>query len=625
MKRVISTLTMAFLCLYVSAQVGSLDLSFNASGTKGFRIDNPTGFPDKYDIASAMAFTSDGKIIVGARVSNDNNFLLLRYTATGILDNTFGNGGIVWVDTVSAQAYGMAQQSDGKIVLAGWVTPANRDFCVMRFNSDGSPDLGFGTNGKVITPIGTENDEARKVAIQSDGKIVVTGYTTNAAHNTDFAVVRYTSSGSLDGSFGSGGIVKTDINNFDLAEGIAIDKTTGAITIAGTSNEDAQDPNYSNTGSGDFTVVRYTAGGLLDATFGVGGKATFDIGTNTYDEAHSLAVQPDGKLVVAGITKRGSANSGNSDVAVVRLTTAGALDGSFGTGGKAIANYVGFNSDDDCRSVALQSDGKIVVGGSVDAFTDPKPYGFMLMRFTAAGILDVTFDGDGKAAADLAPTDNDNAYVVALNGNRIYLAGSSGDPKDLAIAAFQNDGTALPLVLTQFYGQKQANKVVLQWTTSMEENVAQFVIERSSDGKTYKTIGTVAATGNSSLTKNYSFADQSTFTGTNYYRLQVQDVSGSVTYSKVLIINFSNELTTGLQIFPNPVKNVLQVQIPGGFTGNTSLQVFDLSGHLVKVNRIHSDGNALNTTMDITTLPVGVYTLKATDGNTSMNTRFVKQ
>lgn len=613
---------MILLCLYVSAQVGSLDLTFNASGTQGYRIDNPTGFPDKYDIASAMTFTSDGKILVAGRVENDNNFLLLRYTTDGQLDNTFGTGGIVWVSSVDARAYGMAQQSDGKLVLAGWITPASRDFCIMRFNSDGSFDTGFGSGGIVTTPIGAENDEARNVAIQSDGKIVVTGYSTNAAHNTDFVVVRYTASGSLDGSFGTGGIVTTDINNFDMAEGIAINSATGAITVAGTSNGDSQDPNYSTSGSGDFTVVRYTSGGALDGTFGVGGIATFDIGSATYDEAHSLAVQSDNKLIVAGITKRG----GNGDVAVVRLTTAGALDGTFGTGGKAIENYVGFNSDDDCHSVALQSDGKIVVGGSVDAFSSPKPFGFMLMRFTAAGALDPTFDSDGKAAYDIALTDNDFGYVVALNGNRIYLAGTSGDPRDLALAAIQNDGVSLPIVLTQFYGQKQTNKVVLQWTTSMEENVAQFVIERSSDGKNFKAIGTVPATGNSTITKSYTYADQSPFTNANdYYRLLVQDVSGSVTYSKVLIINFSTELTTSLQIFPNPVKNVLQVQLPGGFNGITSLQVFDLNGHLVKLNRIHSDGNALNTTIDITTLPVGVFMLKATDGNQSVSTRFIKQ
>jgi uncharacterized delta-60 repeat protein len=616
MKKVISTFTMALLCLFVSAQVGSLDNAFNGSG---FRIDNPTGLPDEYDIATAMAFTADGKILVAGRIENNNYFLLTRYTAAGTPDNSFGSNGVVWVSAVSGRGYGMAVQPDGKIVLAGWINPSARDFCVMRFNSNGSVDNGFGTAGMVTTPIGTGTDEARNVAIQSDGKIVVTGFSFNASGNPDFAVVRYTALGALDGTFGTGGKVTTNINDFDVAESIAINSSTGAITIAGTSNSDYTNPDH--TGSGDFTVVRYTAAGTPDVSFGVGGIATFDIGTNTYDEAHSMAVQPDGKLVVAGITKRG----GNSDVALVRLTTAGALDVTFDVDGKSIQNYVGFNSDDDCHSVALQSDGKIVIGGSVDAFTGPKPYGLMLMRFTPTGGLDNTFDGDGKAAYDVAPTDNDNGLIVALKSDRIYLAGNSGDPRDFVIAAIKNDGTALPIVLAQFFAQKQTSKVALQWTTSSEENVAQFVIERSSDGKTYKTIGTVAATGNSSTPKNYSFADQNPVTANNYYRLQVQDLDGRITYSKIVIVNFSTNAGTNLQIFPNPVKNELQVQIPGGFTGNTSLQVYDISGHLVKTNRIHSDGNALNTTFDVSSLPVGVYTLKATDGNTSVITRFVKK
>ncbi|OQP54580.1 hypothetical protein A4H97_21665 [Niastella yeongjuensis] len=627
---------MALLCLYGSAQVGSLDPSFNALGTNdngpGFRIDNPSGLPDVYDFGTAMAFTSGGKILVGGYTANDDYFLLVRYTTAGTLDNSFGTGGIVRARSEdgprgnSARGYGMVLQPDGKIVIAGWNWPGDKDFCVMRFNEDGSFDTDFGTGGKVTTNLGPGNDEARNVAIQNDGKIVVTGFSFNAAGNTDFAVVRYTPDGDLDGSFGSGGIVKTNINSYDIAQGIAIDKTTGTITIAGTSNSSFEN---THTGNGDFTLVRYTSGGALDGNFGTGGIATFDIGTGTFDEARSMAVQPDGQLIVGGITKPGGARGNNSDVVVLRVTTDGSLDGNFGTGGKAIANYTGLNSDDDCNSVALQNDGKIVIAGCVDIFPTSnldKKLGTMLMRFTPAGVLDVNFDGDGKAAANLALTDDDKGLVVAVKSDRIYLAGTSGGPPDLLVAAFKNDNVALPIVLTQFYAQQQTSNVVLQWTTSSEENVAQFVVERSSDGKTFKTIGTVAATGNSTISKSYSFTDQSPLTTSdNYYRLQVRDLNGSFTYSKILIIKFSTAISTNLQVFPNPVTSVLQVQIPGGFTGNTSLQVYDLSGHLVKVNKLTSNGIALNTTIDITRLPAGVYTLKATDGKTSAITRFVKK
>jgi uncharacterized delta-60 repeat protein len=629
MKKVTSTLTMALLCLYVNAQVGNLDPTFNASGTPGFRIDNASGTPDGYEFATAMAFTSDGKILVAGRAENDAYFLITRYTMDGAIDGTFGTGGVVKARSEannSARGYGMALQPDGKIVMAGWNWPGTIDFCVMRFNADGSFDNSFGTDGKVTTPIGSGNDEGTNVAIQSDGKIVVTGSSFNASGNTDYVVIRYTSAGAVDSTFGTNGIVTTDINSYDIPEGIAINSTTGAITIAGTSNSNYSLLGNHHTGNGDFTVVRYTSSGALDGSFGTGGIATFDISSGSADAAHSLAVQPDGKLIVAGTTVR---TVNNKDVVVVRLTTAGALDASFGTGGIAIENYDGVNSDDECRSVAVQSDGKIVIGGSVDAFpntTGSNPIGLMLMRFTTNGALDPSFNGDGKTAANIAWTDNDFGVAIALSGNRIYLAGSSGQPKDLAIAAFQNSvGGTLPLVLSQFYGQKQTSKVVLQWLTSSEENVKQFVIERSNDGKTYKGIGTVAAVGNSATTQRYSFTDQSPFmSANNYYRLLMQDVDGDFKYSKILIINFDGQLSTGIKVFPNPVKDLLQVQLPNGLNGTVGLQIIDMQGRVVKRNNLASDGNALNTTMDVSSLTSGVYILKAQAGNTTVISRFTK-
>ncbi len=629
MKKFTSTITMAFSCLFLNAQIGSLDPNFNATGTPGFRIDNPTGMPDQKDWVTAMAFQTDGKILVGGRTENGEYFLLVRYTATGLLDNSFGSGGVVKVRSETNNAalgYGMVLQPDGKIVMAGWNWPnANVDFCVMRFNSNGSFDNTFGTGGKVTTDLGPGNDEARSLALQSDGKIVVTGLSFNASGNADYAVVRYSAAGVLDNTFGTGGIAKTNINSYDIPESIAINSTTGAITIAGTSNADYDFYGTHHTGNGDFTVVRYTSAGLPDNTFGTGGIATFDITSGQKDDAHGLAVQPDGKLIVAGNTQRVT----NHDVAVIRLTTAGALDATFGTGGKLTANYVGSNSDDDCHSVALQSDGKFILGGSVDAFTNSnsKPYGLMLMRFTSAGVLDPSFHGDGKAAYDISVTDNDNGLVVALNGSTIYLAGNSGGPSDFAIAAIQNDAAApLPLVLSQFYAQKQTSKVILQWQTTSEEDVKHFVIERSSDGKAYKAIGQVAAAGNSTTKKDYLFADQSPFVpANNYYRLVMVDVDGNYKYSKILIVKFDGQVTTNMQLFPSYVKDVLQIQLPNGLNGNVNLMVIDMNGRIVKRTNLASDGSAVSTTMDVTNLVSGVYVLKAQAGNTSVISRFTKQ
>jgi hypothetical protein len=251
----------------------------------------------------------------------------------------------------------------------------------------------------------------------------------------------------------------------------------------------------------------------------------------------------------------------------------------------------------------------------------------MLMRFTNAGALDPSFDGDGKTAANIAFTDNDFGMAVALNANRIYLAGSSGQPKDLAIAAFQNVvGAPLPLVLSQFYSQKQTSKVVLQWQTASEEGVKQFVIQRSNDGKAFKAIGTVAAAGNSTITQKYSFADQSPFMSTNnYYRLLMQDADGNFKYSKTLIVKFDGQLSTEMKVYPSVVNDILQVQIPDGMNGNIGIQIIDMNGRVIKRSNLASDGHALNTTVDVSTLVKGVYVIKATTGNTSVTSRFTKQ
>jgi uncharacterized delta-60 repeat protein len=611
MKKFTSTLTMFLLCLYVSAQVGSLDATFNASGTPGFNIANTGSGSGISDQIQGIAVQSDGKIIV-AGYGQDQNFTVARYTTAGALDATFGTGGIVQYRAVSlnaAQAYGVAIQSDGKIVVVGWSWETNRDFCVMRLNNtDGSLDGTFGTSGVTYTSIGSGHAEAYGVAIQSDGKIILTGISSNGTDN-DFTVVRYTSTGSLDATFGTGGIVTTNVNGNDVPESVVINKSNGTIIVAGTSNASA---------SGDFTVVRYTSAGVADGTFGTSGIVTTDIGSGTNDAAHSVALQSDGNIVVAGSTPNGA----NKDVAVVRYTTTGALDGTFGTSGKVITNYGAVNTDDDARSVVLQTDGKIVVGGSTDGAGTT--FAFMLLRYSSAGTLDASFGTGGKAAADLAPAAADIGMAMTMNTGRIYLGGYSGSPKDFALAAFQTDGV-LPLVLTQFYAQKQTSKVLLQWSTSSEENLKQFLIERSSDGKTYNAIGEVTAAGNSTTTRNYFFADGSPFmSANNYYRLVMQDIDGTYKYSKVLIVKFTGQLTTNIQAFPNPAKDILQVQLPGGLVGKIGLQIIDFGGRVVKTNTLASDGNALTTSFDVSSLQSGIYILKAQAGSTVIVTRFAK-
>jgi uncharacterized delta-60 repeat protein len=257
--------------------------------------------------------------------------------------------------------HSVAIQADGKIVVAGTSAIGFAyDFAVVRYNSDGSLDTTFNGTGKVITDIGGTNDQGFSVAIQADGKIVVAGLSAINSLN-DFAIVRYNSDGSLDTSFNGTGKVTTPIGSGDdMAFSVAL-QDDGKIIAAG----------QSLTGSYyDFAVVRYNSDGSLDTSFNGTGKVTTAIGSAD-DHGNCVAIQGDGKIVVAGTSFIGSSN----DFAVVRYNSDGSLDAAFNGTGKVTTDITGL---DYASSVALQGDGKIVVAGGT---SDGSNYDFALVRY----------------------------------------------------------------------------------------------------------------------------------------------------------------------------------------------------------------------------------------------------
>lgn len=644
MKKVTSTFTLLLLCLYISAQVGTLDDGFN--NPAGYVINPINTTLDDY--GQAIATHSDGRVLV-ASYNTVESFSLVRYLSDGTPDLSFGNSGIAklrYATNDNASPFAIKVLSDNTILVAGtsWnQATGSYDMALLKLTENGNPITTFGPNGNgwVLTPVGTSTDVARSIAVQADGKIVLAGYGNMGANSNDFAVARYSSNGILEtgiGAFGGGtGVVTTHINADDRGFSVAI-QTDGKIVVGGTSN-------YFVTGS-NFAIVRYNTDGTLDAAsgnFGTGGIVDLDLangGAGSTDEGYSLALQTDGKIVVAGRSQAVSA--ANNDVATIRLTTTGALDVNFNPTGAIVGRPGGFtaagialvnnhtstNTNDAARSVALQSNGKIVVGGDSDGTTPS--YALLLVRYNSDGTLDNTFDGSSNGNGIIAyeiTSANELGNAISLYGNRIYITGSTGPgAKETVLAVVENDGSPLPLVLSQFYAQKQTNKVVLQWVTSSEEGVKQFIVERSSDGKTYKAIGTVAATGNSTLTQKYSFTDGSPFMGiNNFYRLLMQDADGNFKYSKMLIIKFDGQLTTEMKVNPSVLKDILQVQLPDGMKGNIGLQIIDMNGRVIRKSNLASDGSALNTTLDVSNLVKGVYVIKATGANnTTSISRFTK-
>ena len=226
-------------------------------------------------------------------------------TPPGSLDSTFGTGGIVTtpIGNNDAYAYALGIQTDGRIVAAGYYADGSYyDFAVVRYNTNGSLDTTFGTGGRVTTPIGSGYAGAYALGIQSDGRIVVAGYYADGS-NYDFALVRYNTDGSLDTTFGTGGIVTTPMGSgYDIAYALAI-QSDGSILAAGSSYNGS---NY------DFALVRYNTNGSLDTTFGTGGRVTTPIGSGNAI-ANALGIQSDGRILAAGSFYNGS----NDNFAVV--------------------------------------------------------------------------------------------------------------------------------------------------------------------------------------------------------------------------------------------------------------------------------------------------------------------
>lgn len=465
---------------------GTLDASFGAGGIV------ITNFGTATSAATALRIQPDGKIVVAGYTINPfasqagTQFAVARYNIDGSLDATFdGDGRVTTFVTFASidKAYALALQGD-KIVVAGESfnpNPGNYDFALVRYNADGSLDSSFGGDGKVMTPIGTHlpsgpaDDTARGVTILGD--TIIAAGSTRTGTNLSFAVVRYTSTGALDGSFDSDGIVTTAITTSSFATAVAIQSAEGfqpaKIVVAGIASNDLALVRYNLNGSPDtsfdgdgvvttpvsdvdsnsaaltvqnggkgvkitvsvagkmgsrdvFGVARYSSGGALDTSFDIDGKMTLQISGSGAVPA-AIAVQSDSKLgdkiFVAGTRYPDGADS---DFIVFQFNADGSNILSFGS-----------NISDapaTAKGVAVQGDGKIVVAGTSSGQA-------ALIRCHPDGSLDSTFDGDGKVTAAIANEGAINA-VARQDDGRIVLAGISfGSPSQVAVLRFNPDGS----------------------------------------------------------------------------------------------------------------------------------------------------------------------------------------
>ena len=395
------------------AAAGDPDLTF---GTGGHVF---TDFSGNSDYGFAVALQPDGRMIVTGQSGVYPVFhaALARYDTNGQLDPTFGTGGKVTAaldaggDGLSAIAF----QPDGKIVAAGSVIHDNwqLSFLLARFYANGTLDNTFGNGGVVATNFGDSTAAAHALVLQADGKIVVAGVSGAGPYSelNDFALARYNSDGSLDQSFGNGGKLKTHfpgITNTGSRATAAILQPDGKLVLAGT---------YKNEGTArQFALARYNPNGGLDTTFGSGGMVTTSMGGGDAI-AFSVALLSDGRIVATGYLEAGRRNH---DFALACYNPSGTLNQSFGNGGRVTTDFFGA-TDDIAYGLAAQSDGKLVLAGRTGVYPT---FHFALARYNNNGQLDQSFGAGGKVSSTF--DNNGQGYGVTVQRDgKIVLAGIS--------------------------------------------------------------------------------------------------------------------------------------------------------------------------------------------------------
>ena len=391
------------------AVAGDLDPTFGVAG-KAIPV-----IPGASSVGvNALAIQSDGKIVcLGDYVhliGGDRDFILFRLLSNGVLDTSFGLGGWVTTDFGGEErAMDLVIQGDGKLVAVGRTDWGSGGlFAVLaRYNGNGTLDTTFGAAGKSLTPYSSYWEG---VALQSDGKIVVAGYTDFFPGG--FSVARFTTEGDLDGTFDMEGIASLGSDGF-LAYDVTIDGN-GKIVATG----------Y-DAGNLDFTTARFNNDdGTLNTTFGYAGVSHVDI-DGDHDEAKRLAIDGAGRIYLAGWAEC----TDDEAAVVVRLTSSGNLDNTFGNQGKAIYPVADYNMA--VRGLTLDPMGRPVVSGF---FLSPEGGAYegssWLIRFTGDGMLDHGFGVDGL-------------MVVSHGSYCSFTAGVCSDPQGRLLCGGVTDGNPI--------------------------------------------------------------------------------------------------------------------------------------------------------------------------------------
>ena len=376
---------------------GTLDPFFSHDGIQ-------TAFPNG-GVAYAVAIDHHDRIVVaGSTLGRHPDIALARFTPGGRLDPTFGHGGKVVTDLgANDYAFDVAIEDDGGIVVVGERAAAVSDrFVVQRYRPSGTLDPGFANAGTALTGFGRRFQSASAVTITPGGRIVVAGSTSNGITSRS-AVARYLPDGRLDRGFGGDGRVTTDVSPSAEQFTDVVVQPGGRVVAAGWAEVSLVPV---------FDAVRYTTAGRLDPTFDGDGISRVDVAPGA-DRARAIVRQDDGTFVLAG----GVSASGRGEWGVIRLGPRGHLDPTFADHGRLVTDFgPGF---DEAQGVAVQANGKVLVAGRIRVGTKDdigvlrlKAGGGRDRTFGAGGRAVTDVAGGSDDARDLTIAPNGKIVVV---------------------------------------------------------------------------------------------------------------------------------------------------------------------------------------------------------------------
>jgi len=387
-------------------------------------------------IPNKISTQANGKYLVAGyqvNTSNNRDWAIARYDTNGDLDTSFNGNGILSRDFGNHDAiHAVANQANNKIIVGGYSTPGFT-WTLSRYNQDGSMDIDFGSGGTITYIQGLIMD----FILQPDGKIIAIGYFIGFSGADDVALVRYNSNGTLDTSFGGGdGIVSTPIGGSNDRGGSGVLQPDGKIVVLGS---------FDAGGHDEIFLARYNENGSLDTSFGIGGKVITHFGGS--NGATDLALQPDGKIVITG----GAHISGQNSTILARYGPDGSLDDTFDGDGKILHSFS--PGSDYANALMIQPDGKIIIAG-VNDVGGPSGQDFMLARFDTDGGLDTTFGTNGLFTAPIGSGNDIINDALLLSSGKIIAVGNThnGSYNDWAIARFVESDNSVNLPV-QYYSQ----------------------------------------------------------------------------------------------------------------------------------------------------------------------------